>query len=235
MVVERNENREVIKILTQYYLCQRFPSLANFFMIRELQNLNDLIFKMLDTQVSEITPDLECEEYFGHIFKIGEFNIKFRKSKLTPNKIGQFVTLWKRDCDGKTIPFEIDDNFQFYIIALEENDDEGFFIFPKSILEKNHILSNKGKGGKRGFRVYADWHFPNNKQAEKTKIWQTEYFTNYSEPKKNSRKVQKNLTTFLRSISHNHIFSCGAVSYHCPRKDIISKPCRTQQRADFFA
>lgn len=150
-------------------------------MIKEIETLNILIFNPLKLNISEIIPDLECEEYSGLNFKINETRIKFRKSKLTPKKIGQFVTFWKRDFDGNTIPFDINDDFDFYIIAIEENENSGFFIFPKSVVEKENLTSSEQKTGKRGFRVYANWHFPNNKQAEKTKLWQTEYFINYSE------------------------------------------------------
>ena len=81
-----------------------------FFMIKELQLLNDLILKELNLKLSEINPDLECEEYSGFNFKINQTNFKFRKSKLTPKKVGQFVTFWKRDSDGKTVPFDINPN-----------------------------------------------------------------------------------------------------------------------------
>lgn len=147
----------------------------------ELQHLNDLILKELNLQLSEITPDLECEEYFGFNFKINQTNYKFRKSKLTPKKVGQFVTFWKRDLYGKTVPFDVNDDFAFYIISIEESENSGFFLFPKVILEKENLISSEQKTGKRGFRIYADWHFPNNKQAEKAKLWQTEYFINYSD------------------------------------------------------
>ncbi|SDG06391.1 MepB family protein [Epilithonimonas hungarica] len=147
----------------------------------ELQHLNDLILKELNLQLSEITPDLECEEYSGFNFKINQTNYKFRKSKLTPKKVGQFVTFWKRDLYGKTVPFDVNDDFAFYIISIEESENSGFFLFPKVILEKENLISSEQKTGKRGFRIYADWHFPNNKQAEKTKLWQTEYFINYSD------------------------------------------------------
>ncbi|MDP9955554.1 hypothetical protein J2X97_001191 [Epilithonimonas hungarica] len=147
----------------------------------ELQHLNDLILKELNLQLSEITPDLECEEYSGFNFKINQTNYKFRKSKLTPKKVGQFVTFWKRDLYGKTVPFDVNDDFAFYIISIEESENSGFFLFPKVILEKENLISSEQKTGKRGFRIYADWHFPNNKQAEKAKLWQTEYFINYSD------------------------------------------------------
>jgi len=151
-------------------------------MIKEIKKLNDPVFKPVDLQISDIVPDLECDDYFGFNFKINHINIKFRKSKLTPKKTGQFVTFWKRDSEDKTVPFDINDDFDFYIILIEENKNSGFFIFPKTILEKENYISGKLKSGKRGFRIYADWHLPNNKQAEKTKLWQTDFFINFSDP-----------------------------------------------------
>lgn len=150
-------------------------------MIDEIYKLDDLIFKPLNYHLSEIHSDKEADEYFGFDFKINDIKIKFRKSKLTPKKIGQFVTFWKRDQNNKTVPFDLDDDFDFYLILMEENGNAGFFIFPKSILEKEDLISSQLKAGKRGFRIYSDWHFPTSKQAEKTKLWQTRYFINFSD------------------------------------------------------
>ena len=150
-------------------------------MINEIKKLDDLIFKPLHLNISEIIQDQECEEYYGFNFKINDIKIKFRKSKLTPKKVGQFVTFWKRDQDKKTIPFGINDDFDFYLILIEENDNAGCFIFPKFTLEKEDLISSQLKTGKRGFRIYANWHLPNNKQAEKTKLWQTQYFIDFSD------------------------------------------------------
>ncbi|WP_333853787.1 MepB family protein [Epilithonimonas sp.] len=174
-------------------------------MIKELQHLHDLILKELNLNLSEITPDLECEEYSGFNFKINQTNFKFRKSKLTPKKIGQFVTFWKRDSDGKTVPFDINDDFDFYLISIEENENSGFFIFSKAVLEKQDLISSENKTGKRGFRVYADWHFPNNKQAVKTKDWQTKYFINYSDSDDSVLNQFRKIIKLKYSTFHNYI------------------------------
>ena len=165
-------------------------------MINEIYKLDDLIFKSLNYHLTEIHPDKEADEYFGFDFKINDIKIKFRKSKLTPKKIGQFVTFWKRDQNYKSVPFDIDDDFDFYIILMEENENAGFFIFPKFILEKEDLISSQLKTGKRGFRIYADWHFPNNKQAEKTKLWQRQYFIDLSDQKSS---ITEKFETILNS------------------------------------
>ncbi len=168
-------------------------------MIKEINKLNILVFEPLDLKISRIIPDSECEDYCGFNFKVNETNIKFRKSKLTPKKTGQFVTFWKRDSDGKTVPFEVNDHFDFYIIDVEERDNHGFFLLPKTVLETNQILSNSSKEGKRGFRIYTNWHFPENKQAEKTKQWQTEFFINFSNNEKDILEKVNNILNFENS------------------------------------
>ena len=101
---------------------------------------------------------------------------KFRKAKITPKKVGQFVTLWKRNADKQTEHFDENDLVDYYIIATEDDSKLGFYIFSKSVLIEKNILSTQNKEGKRGFRVYPDWVKPENKQAEKTQNWQQNYF-----------------------------------------------------------
>ena len=167
-------------------------------MIKEIKKINDSVFKPLDLKISDIFAETECKDYFGFNFIINQTKIKFRKSKLTPKKMGQFVSFWKRCCDGKTIPFDRNDDFDYYIISIEENDDSGFFIFPKVILEKENLISAPSKTGKRGFRIYADWHFPDQKQAVKTKLWQAQYFINFRDEETVIRKKKKKIFLLKR-------------------------------------
>lgn len=151
-------------------------------MIQEIQIVQDKAFKKLNLIISDITKDLECDEYFGYNFKLDQFNIKFRKAKVTPKKIGQFVTLWKRNPETKeTEPFQYNDDFDFYIIYTEHENHQGFFLFSKKALIQHQILTTESKEGKRGFRVYPDWDIAENKQAIKTQNWQQKSFINLSE------------------------------------------------------
>lgn len=134
------------------------------------------LFGKFKLEIATIEPDLECEEYFGYNFQLNTAKVKFRKAKITPKKIGQFVTLWRRNANGITEPFNVKDDFDFYIIYVEKEDERGLFLFSKSALTENKILTNATKEGKRGFRVYPNWDIPENKQAEKTKAWQMEFF-----------------------------------------------------------
>lgn len=149
-------------------------------MTNELELINKSVFSQIGLVIEQLSKDKECDEYLGYNFKLNEWHLKFRKSKITPTKVGQFVTLWKRNEEKQTVPFHVNDMFDFYIVASFDNQHSGFFLFPKKILVEKHILSTNEKEGKRGFRVYPNWVKTENKQAEKTQLWQTKYFVNLS-------------------------------------------------------
>ncbi len=145
-------------------------------MNEKLKRFENEISKIIKHKIINVTQDKECEEYFGFNFQLDKLNIKFRKAKITPKRVGQFVTLWKRNAEKQTEPFDEKDNFDFYVIVTEQEEKYGFFIFSKSILSEKRILTTNKKGGKRGFRIYPDWTNTENKQAAKTQSWQTNYF-----------------------------------------------------------
>ncbi|AZQ64623.1 MepB family protein [Flammeovirga pectinis] len=139
-------------------------TIRNFFFKKQLSNFN------------KFTIDKESAEYNGCSFFIDDKKIIYRDSKITPKKIGQFVTFWKRDSEGITTPFHEEDTFDFYIINAQSENQLGQFIFPKDILIKKGIISTNQKDGKRGFRVYPEWDMPTSKQAITTQIWQADFF-----------------------------------------------------------
>ena len=145
-------------------------------MTKELNKIENLFFKIYGKKISNLESEDECKEYVGFNFQMENLNFKFRKSKITPKKIGQFVTIWKRDCKNLTKPFNETDNFDYYIFLSEQDQRIGLFIFSKKLLIEKNIISTKLKEGKRGFRLYPTWVKTENKQAEKTQCWQTKYF-----------------------------------------------------------
>ena len=66
--------------------------------------------------------------------------------------------------------------FEFYVIATRQAERFGVFIFNKTVLSENRILTSPKGKGKRGIRVYPNWSVTENKQAQKTQNWQTKYF-----------------------------------------------------------
>lgn len=124
---------------------------------------------------------VESADYAACTFLLNGKVIKHRASKITPKKVGQFVAIWKRNTAGITAPYDDSDNFDFMIITSQSHDRIGQFIFPKSVLVMNGVVSVDQKGGKRGMRVYPPWVAVTSKQAEKTQQWQVKYFVEVTE------------------------------------------------------
>lgn len=124
--------------------------------------------------------ETESAEYKACYFKLNNLHVRFRKAKITPTKVGQFVTLWKRVESGIIVPFVDTDFIDLVIINVENDNQFGQFIFPKSVLCQQGILTVNDKEGKRGFRVYPPWDNTTNKQAIKTQKWQLNYFLDLS-------------------------------------------------------
>ncbi len=130
--------------------------------------------------VSNFKQEKESTEYKACSYTINGIKIIERTAKITPKKIGQFVTCWKRNANGITKPHKQSDDFDFFYIKVKNKEKSGVFKFPKEVLIKNGIVSTEKKDGKRGFRVYPIWDIPTSKQAIKTQQWQINYFINES-------------------------------------------------------
>jgi hypothetical protein len=142
---------------------------------------------------SDLKMEAESTEYGAYRFCLNEKKMIFRVAKITPTKIGQFVTVWQRNGDGITTPFDILDDFDFIIISTQKDNFCGQFIFSKAILLEKDFISNKKTGGKRGFRVYSPWDIVENKQAEKSQKWQLNYFLNLT----NEDEIDLNQAKYL--------------------------------------
>ncbi|MCL2573158.1 MAG: MepB family protein [Defluviitaleaceae bacterium] len=131
----------------------------------------------------------ESTKYGAYRFRLNDLSMLFRISKITPTKVGQFVTLWKRNSDsGQIQPFDISDELDFFVICSCKDRDFGKFVFPRSVLLDKGIISENNIGGKRAMRVYPPWDKPTNKQAEKTQLWQLKYFSNITNARQIIRK-----------------------------------------------
>ena len=142
----------------------------------ELLQVKELVYDKCNFEFSNLEIDSESLEYQACSFKINAFQIIHRFSKITPTKIGQFVTIWKRNDKGITAPFDVSDYFDFIVITSKFDKNMGQFVFPKSVLLEKGIISNNNTSGKRGIRVYPPWDIPTSKQAEKTQNWQIKHF-----------------------------------------------------------
>jgi hypothetical protein len=142
----------------------------------DLQLAKELVYAPCGFEFMNFKFHIESAEYAACSFELNANKIEHRCSKITPTKIGQFVTIWKRNTEGITAPFDISDKIDFIIITARSGEKLGQFIFPVSILADKNIISRNDKSGKRGIRVYPPWDVPTSKQAQATQAWQLQFF-----------------------------------------------------------
>ena len=141
-----------------------------------LKLVKELVYDKFGFELTNLKLNSESMKYGACSFELDGQKIEHRISKITQTKTGQFVTIWKRNKNGITEPFDILDGIEYIVITSKSGDNIGQFIFPTSVLADKGIISINGKDGKRGIRVYPSWDTVTNKQAEKTQSWQTKYF-----------------------------------------------------------
>lgn len=142
----------------------------------DLQSAIDHLYQPLGFEGLQPMAEAESADYGAYSFDVNGLAVRFRVAKITPTKIGQFVTLWKRSEGGPIAPFDLSDSLDLAIISAKAGDNFGQFIFPKSVLLAKDILSKADKGGKRAIRVYPPWDKPLSDQARRTQNWQVKYF-----------------------------------------------------------
>ena len=140
------------------------------------------VYLPLDYQIEDYQQESESLEYCAASFVLNGLKVKHRLAKITPTKTGQFVTIWKRNEEGITAPFNASDDLDLLIISALSGDHFGQFIFPKTVLVYHKIITQNQVEGKRGIRIYPPWDTVTSKQAEKTQQWQTQYFLRISMP-----------------------------------------------------
>lgn len=141
-----------------------------------LLEIKATVYDNIGLSISSYKMEIESAEYNACQFKLNQKLIICRTAKITPKKIGQFVTFWKRNKNEPIEPLNETDELDFYVINVMKGNLLGQFVLPKSILIKKGIISTLKKEGKRGFRVYPNWDEPKSRQAILTQNWQLKYF-----------------------------------------------------------
>ncbi len=145
-------------------------------MDKHLIKIKQEVYDKCDLEMVGFKAAMESQEYDACQFELSGRTIISRSAKITPKKVGQFVTFWKRNIKGVIEPFNEADQFDFYVVNVRKAEKLGQFVFPKAILVKKGMLSSAHNEGKRGFRVYPSWDITTNKQAERTQQWQLPFF-----------------------------------------------------------
>ena len=143
--------------------------------------VKNTIYTPCQLKVSKLIIEEESKEYEACNYELNSLKVIYRTAKITPKKIGQFVTFWKRKENGPIEPFHEEDPINFYVINVRKENHFGQFVIPKSVLIRRGIISTFSKEGKRGFRVYPPWDRAESKQAIKTQKWQVDFFLKISD------------------------------------------------------
>ena len=144
----------------------------------DLLLVEELVYKPSRLVLKNLKIEDESEDYGASEFTVNNHFIKFRVGKITPTKVGQFVTFWKRIGKGTILPYSLNDSFDFLVVSARAENHFGQFVFPKAVLCEKGIISSDEKEGKRAMRIYPPWDKPDNSQAKKTQAWQLQYFIN---------------------------------------------------------
>lgn len=145
-------------------------------MFESFDQLKQSVYNPCNLHLTNLTLDVESEAYEACRFQLNKRYVISRAAKITPKKVGQFVTFWKRNHSEPIAPFHENDQIDFYTVSVRKGNEFGAFVFPKAVLIKKGIISTEKKEGKRAFRVYPPWDSCTSKQAEKTQQWQLAFF-----------------------------------------------------------
>lgn len=142
----------------------------------DLLEAKKLAYEPIGLTLQYLIQEPESKDYGAYTFEMNSKRIKFRVGKITPTKIGHFVTLWKRSVDGATIPYDLNDPVDLFVLSTRKGGRFGQFVFPKTVLCEKGMVSKQEKGGKRAMRIYPPWDSTNSRQAKHTQAWQLLYF-----------------------------------------------------------
>jgi len=155
----------------------------------------------------------ESSKYEGLVFSINDQSIVFRKAKVTPDRPGAFLAVWKRPPSAKeNKPISLQSNdLDYLFVQVEESSNitstdkaisspkSGMFIFPVSLLVKKGIVSTQTSKGKTGFRVFPPWSQDRgvvgtkvfSESGKKTQRWQLPYFVDIVDGSIDSKQLNK--------------------------------------------
>lgn len=88
----------------------------------------ELVYKPSGLILQNLKTENESADYGAAEFTIKNHFIKFRTGKITPTKVGQFVTFWKRIGKGPILPYDFNDPFDFLVVSARAENEFGQFL-----------------------------------------------------------------------------------------------------------
>lgn len=144
---------------------------------KALTYVNELLYAPHHLTIKNIQEETQNADYGAGLFQLDSKSVRFRVAKITPTKVGQFVSFWEKDAANKNQAFSYENATDLLVInTFHNNGDFGQFVFPKEVLLQQNILKTANTKGKMAIRVYPSWDTPTSKQAIATKKWQSPYF-----------------------------------------------------------
>lgn len=149
-------------------------------MQQSVKLIKEVVAAIGNHEMDDLIQEEQNSEYEGVRFNLLNQTYRSRLAKTTPKKQGYFVVFWEKDDKDKNQPFSYLSSPDRVIVTVMDNEKIGQFIFPKTVLHKQGILSSEISKGKMAIRVYPSWISNLNPSAAKTQKWQVEYFVDLS-------------------------------------------------------
>ena len=133
-------------------------------------------YQSMGFAVSAPSFETSSQDYGACFFYLNEQLVRLRVGKVTPIKIGCFITLWYRNPQGTLTAYAQTDPFSHLVVLVGSTSQHGQWIFPKKTLIEKKIIASDHSPGKAAFRLYPNWEPALNPQAIRTQSWQRNYF-----------------------------------------------------------
>ncbi|WP_411701186.1 MepB family protein [Conyzicola sp.] len=143
-----------------------------------------MVFSAFERYAAEIgvsasaVPESQNSDHESGLIEIDGETWHIRTARNTPTKPGAFVAFWRRDENGNTMPFAVDDPAAGLLVFVVQEGRRGVFRFTAEHLAELGITSGRGPG-KRGFRLYPSWCEGLNPQAAATQRAQAAAFRKF--------------------------------------------------------
>lgn len=98
------------------------------------------MYEPLGLMCEKLIIEAEGQKYGACEFEIKSRRIKFRVAKITPTKMGQFVTFWKRIGNSPIMPYDILDPLDVLVVSVRTSENCFFYFSCRCAAEKRLVI-----------------------------------------------------------------------------------------------